>query len=646
MSPENSPFNVSADGQNWLASAKKILRGADIETLRTNTLDGIKLEPIYQGIQNHSASLGRTSDSPWTVVQRIDTGSAESANGTLLGCLENGCQGVDLVLPSAPTAPGSGLSIRDRDDLEVLFSGVDLSAIEVRISGFSDASAVHAGLIDLARCQNATLHDLTLVQATDITLSGNRVAGLELASFQAACIADQFRYLESVGVKSRIATLDTRVWHNAGATNVLELALLAAQLVQLLRLGEEAGLSPDDLVRRIDVTLVADADQFSTIAKFRAARLLTSQLLSHCNIDSVPIPQHGETSWRMMSARDPWVNLLRTTMASFAAGVGGVDSLTVLPFTTALGPAEELAERLARNTQSILIEESNLCRVSDPAAGSGVIEELTSEFATQAWQRFQVIEKAGGLIAAWQSGLIMEMIRTAADTRTQAIGHGKIPITGVSSFPNLGEARPGTAIPVDVPERSETAPIALPAAGDGARFNALMAAVASGRPIGTASDAPQDSPTEFSLTYHRLSEPFEDLRNRAEHAASNDRAPKVILVCLGTPATFTKRATFAQNFFETAGIQAQIVVVPDGSCGLDSQLIREDGALICFCGTNEKYRDQATSMVPALRAEGARRIYYSGEGDTLAELQEISAESRLFDGCDMIGLLEDALDAA
>src|SRR5262249_32837404 len=152
---------------------------------------------------------------------------------------------------------------------------------------------------------------------------------------------------------------------------------LAVALAYLRALEAETPLA--DAARMIFFRLVADADQFLTVAKFRALRKLWARVQEACGLAPRPALVAAEAAWRTMTQRDPWVNMLRATMAVFAAGLGGADSITVLPFTAALGLPDRFARRMARNTQLILLEESNLAKVSDPAAGSGVIEDLTAK---------------------------------------------------------------------------------------------------------------------------------------------------------------------------------------------------------------------------------------------------------------------------
>ncbi len=202
--------------------------------------------------------------------------------------------------------------------------------------------------------------------------------------------------------------------------------------------------------------LAADADEFLTIAKFRALRKLWARVEDACGLAPKPAYVAAETAWRMMTKRDPYVNMLRTTIAVTAAGVGGADSITVLPHTAALGLPDAFARRVARNTQLILLEESNLAKVADPAAGSGAIEDLTGKLCAAAWAQFQEIEKAGGAWAALERGLVQKNVAAVRAERQKAAARRKDALTGTSDFPNLHE-KPAAVLdvaPVAAAERS------------------------------------------------------------------------------------------------------------------------------------------------------------------------------------------------
>src|SRR5205807_6016089 len=231
----------------------------------------------------------------------------------------------------------------------------------------------------------------------------------------------------------------------------------------------------------------------------------------------------AETAWRMMTRRGPYVNMLRATVAVVAAGLGGADAITVLPFTAALGLPDRFARRIARNTQLVLLQESNLAKVSDPAAGSGGIETLTKQLCESAWSLFQEIEKAGGIFSALEQNLIQRKGAATRAAREANIAKRRDVLTGASEFPNLHEAEIAVL---------DATPVVLPSYGEAKfKFDAL---------------APM-----------RLAAPFEALRDKSdEKLKATGARPKIFLANLGTAADFTARATFAKSIFETGGIEA------------------------------------------------------------------------------------------
>jgi methylmalonyl-CoA mutase len=190
------------------------------------------------------------------------------------------------------------------------------------------------------------------------------------------------------------------------------------------------------------MTLAADADMFLTMAKFRAARLLWRELTAACGLKETHLKLHGETSWRMMTRQDAHGNLLRHVAAVFGAGLGGADSICVLPFSLPAGLPDEFARRMARNVQIILLEEANLHRVSDPAAGAGYVDHLTTSLAEKAWAVFTAIEGQGGMVKALERGFIQEMLRRSRDKRIEQLAEGKRTIVGVTAYANSSETDP------------------------------------------------------------------------------------------------------------------------------------------------------------------------------------------------------------
>lgn len=241
---------------------------------------------------------------------------------------------------------------------------------------------------------------------------------------------------------------DGRIWHDAGATEAQELGLILATAAAYLRALEK--LPDDALSGAVGVTLSADEDMFLTLAKFRAMRLVWSRILDACGLPDTPLKLHGETSWRMMTARDPHTNILRATAAIFGAGLGGADSICVLPFSDAQGLPNAFARRVARNSQNVLIAESHLWRVADPAAGAGYVESMTQELCDRAWTEFQLVEKIGGIVEALRGGAIQARLAEARKLASERIADGRQSILGVTSFANPKEPAPEieTAVPV------------------------------------------------------------------------------------------------------------------------------------------------------------------------------------------------------
>ena len=356
--------------------------------------------------------------------------------------------------------------------------------------------------------------------------------------------------------------------------------------------------------------LSADADQFLTTAKFRALRLLWARVEQACGLAREPLFVAADTAWRMLTQRDPYVNMLRATMATFAAGIGGADTINVLPHTLALGLPDAFARRVARNTQLVLLEESNLAKVSDPAAGSGGIEALTQQLCEAAWKLFQETEKAGGIFAALEQGLIQRKVAATREAREANMARRMEVLTGATAFPNLNEAQVTVL---------DAKPVELPPYGEAKfKFEALP-------------------PT-------RLAAPFERLRDLSDAILQAKGArPKVFLANLGTAADFTARATFARSFFETGGIEAV------GSEGFADPLtlttaFKASGArLACLASSDKVYGERAEEAARALQAAGARHIYLAGRaGEQEAALRAAGVSEFVFAGCDALAALQQA----
>ncbi|MEU1993489.1 methylmalonyl-CoA mutase family protein [Nocardia gamkensis] len=376
----------------------------------------------------------------------------------------------------------------------------------------------------------------------------------------------------------RAITVDGTVFHDAGASDAQELgAAVAAGLAYLRALTESVDIA--DALEQLEFRFAATDDQFATIAKLRAARQLWARVAQVCGApDFGGAPQHAVTSAAMMSRRDPWVNMLRTTLAAFGAGIGGADTVTVLPFDSALPPGElgvskSFADRMARNTQLLLLEESHLGHVLDPGAGSWYVEDLTAALAAKAWEFLQEIEAAGGYLAALASGLLAERVAATKDARDADVAHRKTAVTGVNEFPNLAEQ------PLSEAARQ---------AGRVARYGAA----------------------------------FEQLRDRSDaYLAEHGARPKALLVPLGSVAEHNVRVTFIANLLASGGIES-INPGPLTVDGIAAAATEAGAPIAVLCGSDTRYGSEAGAAVEQLRAAGVGTVLLAGSAKAVADLDD------------------------
>ncbi len=302
----------------------------------------------------------------------MDHPDLAAANAQALSDLEGGADALVLAFAGAPGARGYGLTAASVEDLDAVLKGVMLPLITLRVDaggrGLEAAQLIKA--LAERRGEDLSSYDLDLgIDPVGVLAATGSLGAVwtEIAPRVAGAAAE----LEAAGFRGRIFLADGRPYHEAGAGEAAELGAVLATALAYLRALEAAGHDLESARSRIAVLLAADADEFVTVAKFRAMRRLWARVEQACGLEPKPLRLHAETAWRMMTQRDPFVNILRTGMAAASAGMGGADSVAVLPYTQALGLPDAFARRVARNSQIVLIEESHLARVSDPAAGAG-----------------------------------------------------------------------------------------------------------------------------------------------------------------------------------------------------------------------------------------------------------------------------------
>ena len=596
----------------WRKLVDGVLKGAAFDKrLTSQTYDGLRIEPLYPRARDAAPVEGRTPGAAWTLMQRIDHPDPKAANAQALDDLENGATGLTLVFKGSLNANGFGLDPAPENLARVL-DGVALDA-GIGID-FNLSRATRGAVDNFAALVNARKLPPSSI---DLRASLNPIGGLaatgsspkpwrELSKDFAAAVRD----LAGQGFRGPLVVADGRIIHNAGGSEAQELAFALATAVDCLRALEASGMPLAAARGMIYFRLAADADQFLTMAKFRAVRKLWARVEAACGLKPEPAHVAAETAWRMMSRRDPFTNMLRTAIAVAAAGLGGADSITALPHTAAIGLPDGFARRAARNTQLILLQESHLAAVADPAAGSGALEDLTEKICRAAWALFQTYDAAGGAWASLEQNLIQRDVAAVRAARAKAVARRKDALTGASEYPNLQE-QPAAVLavaPAPAPRHSEGGIEPLPSI--------------------------------------RLAEPFEVLRDKSDRAlAAKGARPKVFLANLGKLSDFSARATFAKNFYEAGGIEAP------GNEGFPDQAamvaaFRASGTkLACLCSSDKVYEIKAADAATALTAAGAIVQLAGRPRDNEANWRQAGVKDFIFVGCDVLSTLQAAHDS-
>ncbi|MEU1126872.1 methylmalonyl-CoA mutase subunit beta [Streptomyces sp. NPDC005899] len=581
-------------------SGREVTGTAAVEALSTALGDGLTARPLYTsddvspdpgfpGFAPFTRGSGATGNTlgGWDVRQRHAMTDPARLNEAVLGDLENGVTSLWLAVGGPDGVPVSGLE-RALDGVHLDLAPLALDAGDA----FEPAVRELLGLFEARGVpKEAVRGSLGADPLGQAARTGAEPDGDSVIRWARRCAR------EYPGL--RALTVDALVHHEAGGSAAQELGLSMATGVAHLRALTAAGLTVQEACGQLEFRYAATADQFLTIAKLRAARRLWARVAEVCADASAGAQrQHVVTSPVMMTRRDPWVNMLRTTLACLGAGVGGADSVTVLPFDHAVGLPDAFARRIARNTSTILMEESHLARVIDPAGGSWYVERLTDELAAAAWSFFQEVERAGGAAAALRSGMVRERLAATWEARSQDLARREEPVTGVSEFPDACER----------PLEREPSPARRPAGG---------------------------------LPRVRRDEAFEALRARSDrHLAATGSRPKVFLAALGPASVHSARASFAANLFLAGGIEPVHEPVSVDASTAAAALAATGATAACLCSGDALYAEQAGAVAAALKDGGATQVLLAGRPAGHA-----GVDTHVFAGCDVVAVLSSVLDS-
>ena len=564
----------------WMALVEQVLRGAPFdEKLVSTTYDGISIQPLYTGA-DHSGDTGLPGIAPFTRGGRLTGGpwqvrqahSRATGNQAILADLRGGADAIELHLDGPASVK----------ELDALLDGVP-STVPVMLSPGSSGAICplvewwEQGGMDRSEARGGFGIDAADPAAAPSVANSSHYPGVLVAVVNAAQLADR------------------------GASEAQELAGSLADAVTYLRACHQAGIEVSEAASKLEFRYGAGVDQFLTVAKLRAARRLWARVIEACGSDQVAQRQHAVTSWAMMSRRDPVVNMIRTTVACFAAAAGGADSIGVRPYDSAVGVPDPLGLRIARNTQLLLREESHLHQVIDPGGGSYYVEALTDALAQKAWALFQELEAGADLAGR---------IQQTSVARNRDVATRRLPLTGVSEFADPHE------VPLDRPPLSDPG---------------LSMLVDNG--------------------LNRLAEPYEALRDAADAAPERARA---FLVNLGPLPTHTARSTFAANLLAAGGIRSLTSEGFDTPEQAAQAWSLAGTPVAVLCSSDEVYATQAGPTMAALKKAGCDYVVIAGRpgqrwgaDDCLADAHMANdhladdhlADAHIYLGCDALAVL-------
>ncbi|WP_309890469.1 methylmalonyl-CoA mutase family protein [Archangium sp.] len=614
-----TPLHIAQDFpptsvEEWRRLVDKDLKGKPFTSLQSALEGGLTLQPLYSREDAGTATppeppgvapflrgtrpLGLT-EGGWLVCQEYSEPDVAVAAEVIRVDLARGVSGLWLRLGES-----QGTRVRDASDMERLLAHVPLSKTPVHLESESNPLPAAALLLRAAERQQAPRESLRGCLGVDplgaLARTGSVQSGLQGLLGEAAQLVTSTRK-SSPGLRALLVS--TRAFAQAGATSVHELAWAIATGVEYLRGLERAGVSPEDTARSLQFSLSVGSQFFPEIAKLRAARLLWSKVVaaSGGSAEAQAMVLHARTAAATKSRKDPWVNILRATSESFAAVIGGADSITTSPFDEAIGLPDESSRRIARNTQLILRDESSLNRVADPAGGSYYIETLTSDLARAAWTELRRIEALGGMASALEKGDIARVLAETCAARDKAVRTRRLPIVGVSEFPHLDE------VPV----------LRTPRSPEG------------------------QQETSAALRPTRLSEPFESLRDASDrYLAAHGQRPRAFMANLGTVAEHTTRAMWIANALAAGGIEpVQHHGFTDAAQA--AELLAASGAqLVVISGPDGLYPEWVPGLTAALKAKGARIVALAGRpGEQESAYRAAGVDLFIYAGADLLATL-------
>jgi methylmalonyl-CoA mutase len=550
----------------WEAQIKKDLKGADYSRkLIWNTIEGFKLKPYYRyedlkpinyldtqpgefpfsrGIHKHG--------NDWLIRQDIDVVNPVEANKKALDVLMKGVTSIGFIIDKKSDV--------DEKFLTQLIKNIDLDSIEINITGGQCSTQT---LDFLLKQKGLNFGSVDFAPLGRLTITGNFYKSADHSYNRAKELIEK-----AAGSKLKVLSVHGDNFRNAGSSLVHELAFSLAIGAEYLSELTNRGLSVDDVASRMKFHFCIGSNYFMEIAKLRAARYLWAKIVESFGVkdkENAKMHVHSVTSIWNKTLYDPYVNMLRTTTEAMSAIIAGTNSLTVEPFNIAYESPTEFSERIARNQQNLLKEESYLDKVNDPAGGSYYIENMTDSIITEAWKLFLEVDEKGGYLDAFKQGFVQSKIKESSQKRDMMIAQRREILLGTNQFPNFTEA-----INKDIPED-----------------------------IFKREDFSAEEKIAEPLHPYRGAQAFELVRYKTDQYSKSNPRPKAFMIPMGNLNMRKARAQFACNFFACAGFE---VVDNNGFKTVEEGIAAAKAAkanIVVVCSSDDEY----ANLVPEINKQ-------------------------------------------
>lgn len=582
--------------ESWEAVINKDLKGADYERkLVWRTPEGFKAKPYYRKEDLEKLGYldmfpgdfpfvrsGRKKENNWFVRQNIAVNNIKEANKKALDILMKGADSLGFVLNQNHKNTIA--------DIEQLMENIYAQVVEVNFICGKQAPNILKVYLELIKKYNRDLQKIhgsvNFDPISNLIIGGNFYQSEEQDFEDCADIIKASTHIPHF----RTLAVDATHFKNSGSNIVQELAYAMAYGNEYLSRLTDKGISIDDIAPNIKFHFAVGSSYFMEIAKVRAARFLWAKVVNSYGPSSAEITRtniHSVTSDWNKTLYDPYVNMLRTTTESMSAIIGGTNSLTVKPFNSIFEDSTIFSERIARNQQLLLKEESYLDKIVDPASGSYYIENLTDSLIEEAWKLFLELDEQGGFIEAFKKGIIQKQIKENAEARNKSIASRKQVFVGSNQYPNYAEYLDKNIRDI----------------------------------VMDPTDCTMENAVVETLKPYRGAQPFEKMRAKTDAFSRENKRPAAFMLTYGNLSMRRARSQFSGNFFACAGFE---IIDNNGFKTVDEGIeaaLESKAEVVVVCAADDDYPVIAPEILKKM-GDNAIVVIAGYPKNTIDELKE------------------------